>query len=477
MDLFHILPSLFVSIFVKCMVLIIVAALLLTCFKKLPSTAKHKFWLALFFAVVLTPVVSLVFPQGVLSFGFQNEEAASAFQILGVVLPQQMDLGSQMKSMTDLVAVSAIRQSNGHLFTYPMLFVMLWIIGFMYFLARIVTGTFGIHMIRVHARNIDNNPIQHTLTITLKEFNIQRKVQVLVSSTCRVPFTYGTIRPVILLPTGVSSWPEERLHSVFIHELAHIKRFDSLTQQFARVVCTVFWFIPIVWIAYRNLYMEQEKSCDEKVVAKGIEAACYIRDVLNIVAFARDRLALTGIYFSRGKRKMLEKRILHLLKSDTFRTFSQKKVFILAGMLCVFVLFPILVLNPILAEDSGYKPKINEELFGTWVNKEYNSKAWVAIMVYKQDGKIEAYDTDFGEKDPYVGEFKIDDKWTDSKGSVWYKYHATGLARGVWEEGEGYWLARISEFGKKLELQYSSIEYAEEIDPKSLKHMYKVYYR
>jgi hypothetical protein len=47
----------------------------------------------------------------------------------------------------------------------------------------------------------------------------------------------------------------------------------------------------------------------------------------------------------------------------------------------------------------------------------------------------------------------------------------------VWEEGEGYWTASISESGKKLELQYSSIEYADKIDPNSLKHMYIVFYR
>ncbi len=53
-----------------------------------------------------------------------------------------------------------------------------------------------------------------------------------------------------------------------------MKRFDPLTLLFTRIVCSLFWFIPTVWIAYRQLHIEQEKSCDECAVAEGIEAVC-----------------------------------------------------------------------------------------------------------------------------------------------------------------------------------------------------------
>jgi beta-lactamase regulating signal transducer with metallopeptidase domain len=458
--------------------LLIVAALLLTCFKKLPSSAKHRFWLALIIAVVLTPFVSLVFPQGVFSFGFQNNEAASAFQILSVVLPQQMDLGRQMKSMTELMAVSVVRQSGGQLFTYPTLCAVLWIIGFMYFLARIVTGIFGINRIRVHARFTANNLTQRMLTIASREFNIQRKVQVLVSQNCRVPFTYGTIRPVILLPTGVSSWPEERLHSVFVHELAHIKRFDSLTQQFARVVCAVFWFMPIVWIAYRNLYMEQEKSCDEYALVKGIEATRYARHVLNIVAFARGRLALTGIYFSRGKRKMLEKRILHVLTSQCRAGVLKKRVLIATIMLCSVLIAPILVLNPLSADDGTYDMQDQEEFFGTWINSEYDESFKNGKMIHTPEGVLHAFDGAADQEEAWNAKYTITDKWMDNEGNVWYKWLLTDCRRGAIKDVNDYCcVSKISDSGRVMEVSRSGNDYHVVMDPDTLKYEYLVYYQ
>ena len=66
-----------------------------------------------------------------------------------------------------------------------------------------------------------------------------------------VPMTWGWRRPVIALPTAFTDWPGDRLRSVLLHEMAHIKRRDWPAHRFADVACAIYWFHPLVWLTAR----------------------------------------------------------------------------------------------------------------------------------------------------------------------------------------------------------------------------------
>lgn len=77
------------------------------------------------------------------------------------------------------------------------------------------------------------------------------------------PFILGIFRPVIYLP---SSLDEKTAVSVLAHERAHLKRMDYLWKPFGFVLLAVYWFNPIIWIAYILLCRDIELACDEKVI-------------------------------------------------------------------------------------------------------------------------------------------------------------------------------------------------------------------
>ena len=61
------------------------------------------------------------------------------------------------------------------------------------------------------------------------------------------PFILGVIRPRIYLPSNMN---EQDIEYVIAHEKAHLKRHDHWWKPLGFLLLTVYWFNPILWIAY-----------------------------------------------------------------------------------------------------------------------------------------------------------------------------------------------------------------------------------
>jgi len=471
------IPYVLLSTFVKCIALLIIAALIQLFLTRLSSHMKHLFWLFILFIVVLMPLCSAIIPADIFPFTPRSGVAYRTLYFMDTVVPRYGELGTQVQYALGKISVSTMLGTHGTVIPWKLICLMVWLTGIVYFLARVIIGRFGIMRMRNGARVIESSNITRTLESVSGEFRIRRNVQVLVSSSCRVPFTYRTFKPVILLPSGTTSWPRERLRSVLIHELAHVKRVDSLTRLLARIVCSVFWFIPLVWIAYRHLYIEQEKSCDECAVEGGIEAARYARHILNVVRFARGGVLLTGIYFLRGKRKMLEKRILNLFRFKRLGIVSKKRMFIITIILSALLIVPVLVSNPLSADDREYVMQDNEEICGMWINPDYDETWKDGKFIYEQDGVFRAYDVAPSEREAWIAKYTITDRWVDAEGNIWYKWLMTEGRRGSLTLYDYFFLSKISDSGRVQELSLSGHDYPTEIRQDSLKYEYRIYYR
>ena len=96
--------------------------------------------------------------------------------------------------------------------------------------------------------------------------------------------TWGVLYPKVLLPEESEQWPEDRRSVVLLHELAHAQRWDYLTHLITRLVCALYWFNPLVWLAARRMIAERERACDDIVLRHGAEPADYAEQVLEISA-------------------------------------------------------------------------------------------------------------------------------------------------------------------------------------------------
>lgn len=109
------------------------------------------------------------------------------------------------------------------------------------------------------------------------------------------PFILGVLRPRIFLPSAMG---EQDLKFVIAHEQAHLKRHDHFWKPLGFLLLTVYWFNPLLWVAYILLCRDIELACDEKVIQEmGVENKKPYSDALINCSIPRKMLAACPLVY------------------------------------------------------------------------------------------------------------------------------------------------------------------------------------
>ncbi len=151
--------------------------------------------------------------------------------------------------------------------------------------------------------------------------NIVRQSENVVS-----PFILGIFKPKIYIPFNMN---EETRNYVIAHENAHLKRRDHWIKPFGFLVLSVYWFNPLVWVAYILLCRDIEAACDEKVIASmdGETRKEYATALLEC-AINRRRIAACPLAFGEVSVKNRIKNVMSYKKPAFW-------VIILAVIACI----------------------------------------------------------------------------------------------------------------------------------------------
>ena len=84
------------------------------------------------------------------------------------------------------------------------------------------------------------------------------------------PFILGVVKPRIYLP---STLDEIQQQNVLAHEHAHLARHDHWWKPLGFALLAVYWFNPVLWLAYTLLCRDIELACDERVIRTMDESA------------------------------------------------------------------------------------------------------------------------------------------------------------------------------------------------------------
>lgn len=130
------------------------------------------------------------------------------------------------------------------------------------------------------------------------------------------PFIFGLIRPRIFVPYRLD---DAVMEQVLSHEHAHLRRLDHWTKPFAFTLLAVYWYNPLLWVAYILLCRDIEVACDQRVI-KGLDESGRRQYAAALLACGVERrsIAACPLAFGEVSIKHRIKSVLHYRKPILF---------------------------------------------------------------------------------------------------------------------------------------------------------------
>ncbi len=111
-----------------------------------------------------------------------------------------------------------------------------------------------------------------TLPVDLNELkrlvNVRRSVQIASSPCVIAPVVSGIVWPRLIVPPDFfQSFALSQIRWILLHELAHIRRMDTVVATIQKLLQIVFFFHPVLWVTNRIIDQQREYACDDVALA------------------------------------------------------------------------------------------------------------------------------------------------------------------------------------------------------------------
>ncbi|MGD7045818.1 BlaR1 family beta-lactam sensor/signal transducer [Jeotgalibacillus proteolyticus] len=142
--------------------------------------------------------------------------------------------------------------------------------------------------------------------------NVRKPLVLAQSALISSPLTFGLLKTYIILPQDAeASLISEEMKHIMLHELQHYKYKDIATNYLIVLFQLLYWFNPLIWVAFREMRMDREIACDHAVL-KSLDHTKRTAYGNTIIKFA-DKSFLSA-HFSTGNqlistKKQVKKRI------------------------------------------------------------------------------------------------------------------------------------------------------------------------
>lgn len=300
--------------------------------------------------LLLLPILTVVVPEYSIGDLFtlrsspNNQQTTLMYLDSGV--QQTPTDGANISTLSSSITATSNASTGVEISFTDMVFII-WTAGIVILLIWLIVSILRIQYITQTARySMLSNDISW-ISDLLNSLQLKRSVRIAHSDKVGIPMVWGLFYPTVLLPLSARQWGRDRLKTLLLHEFAHIRRWDYLTHLLGKVVTGIYWMNPLVWFAVRKMGEEQEKACDNCVLAAGTPSHVYAQHLLDFIKWLQQQNAhRIGPAMTMGFKTRKVKERMQVLLDETTRRRTVSFVYLLfLSLMTGCAIFPLATLN------------------------------------------------------------------------------------------------------------------------------------
>ncbi|MEK6372759.1 MAG: M56 family metallopeptidase [Acidobacteriota bacterium] len=251
----RVLPALLSHLWSSTAFLVLVLAVIFLMRNRLTAGAR--------FSLALIGIVKFAIPGSLLT------------SLLSSLLPSPVALPISLQALGGAFRVTPAAMARASV--WPRVAVAIWLLVALALILRFALTRHRLISLSVRTALPPRPREVEALARARRRVGVRRSIDIARSALPEAPAVLRTFRPLLVLPAaGCDDLSDDELESLLCHECAHVARHDNLIARIESVICALFWFHPLIWIAQRVTVIERERACDEVVAASADERETYL---------------------------------------------------------------------------------------------------------------------------------------------------------------------------------------------------------
>ena len=172
---------------------------------------------------------------------------------------------------------------------------LIWLLGVAILVTFTIIKTLKFHMDLKKQKLCSNEKILQLVSNCKKDMSIKSKILIISDKNSSSPAIFGFINPRLILPKEVCDKVNyDELRYIILHEMAHLKRKDTIIGFVISILQILHWFNPILWYVFYKIRQDREVACDAFALSY-IDSNDYTKYGYTIIKLLENHKRCNGI--------------------------------------------------------------------------------------------------------------------------------------------------------------------------------------